>query len=87
MSAISDFADQVKTSFTDIGNSVDGLTSDVAQLKKKIDDLQNSPGSITPEDQALLNDIQNQANALSAKVKALDEATSPDEVPTPDEPA
>jgi peptidoglycan hydrolase CwlO-like protein len=83
MSAISDFAATVNQQFTDIGTSVDGLTADVAQLKAKIDELQNNPGPISPADQALLDDIQNKANAVSQKLKALDDATAPDEVPTP----
>lgn len=84
MSAISDYAAKVNAAFDSIGASVDGVVADVASLKKKIDDLQNSSGAITPEDQKLLDDIQSRATALADKVKALDEATeSPVEPPTP----
>lgn len=83
MSAIGDYAAAVKTSFDEISLSVDGIAGDVKQLKDTIDKLQNSPGTITPEDQALLDGIQSQAKALADKVKALDDATAPPEVPTP----
>lgn len=86
MSAISDFAANVKDSFTELATAVDGVVSDVNQLKAKIDQLQNSPGQITPEDQATLDAIQAQAKSLADKVKSLDEATAPSEVPTPPTP-
>lgn len=83
MSAISDFSDRVKESFTTIGQSVDGITSDFAQLKALIEKLQNSPGSITPEDQATLDQAETQIKGIADKLKALDEATAPEEVPNP----
>lgn len=83
MSAISDFADKVKTSYTAIGNAVDGLTGDIKTLNDKITALQNSAGAITPEDQAILDDIEAQAGAVAAKLSALDDLTAPAEVPTP----
>ena len=97
MSAISDYADKVTASFTDIGASVDGLVSsvagvasDVASLKATIDQLQNSPGQITPADQALLDKTQAQAQAISDRIKSvatdlktLDDATAPAAAPTP----
>lgn len=114
MSAISEFKDKVESAFTEIGASVDeivasqaqqteslnGVTGDVAQLKALIEKLQNSPGGITPEDQATLDQLESTIKALQPKVKAvadaqktqadalksLDEATSAEEVPTPDEP-
>lgn len=83
MSAISDYAGKVNTAFDEIGASVDGIVGDIAGLKKKIDDLQNSPGTITPEDQKLLDDIQARAVAVAEKVKALDEATENPVEPPP----
>ena len=91
MSAFSDFAAKQKT-FNDrqgaaidsITTSVTGLTGDVKALNDKITELQNSPGGITPEDQALLNDLQaageaaaTKAEAVAAAVKALDDQTPP----------
>lgn len=81
MNAIQTFAANVKTSFDKIGQSVDGIVADIDNLKKKIDELQNSPGTLTPEDQASLDAIQAQANTLSEKLAALDAAT--ESAPTP----
>ena len=65
----------VTARFDAIGSSVDGIAADVLSLKAKIDALQASQGSITPEDQALLDSIQAQADVLAGKVSALDAAT------------
>lgn len=111
MSAISDFKAKVESAFSEIGASVDeivasqaqqtesltGVTSDVAQLKALIEKLQNSPGGVTPEDQASLDQLEATIKSLQPKVKAvadaqktqadalksLDDATAPDVVPTP----
>ena len=81
MSAIKEFSEKVTTAFDEIGASVDGVAADVTALKAKIDELQNSPGSITPEDQALLDQIQAKATDVANKVKSLDDAT--ENPPTP----
>lgn len=80
MSAISDYAAKVDTAFAEIGTnvetlqgSIENVSKDVAGLKALIDKLQNSPGSITPEDQATLDKAQAAADALAAKVKAVTE--------------
>lgn len=86
MSAISDYAASVKSSFDELSTAVDGVSADVAQLKATIDKLQNSPGTISPEDQATLDSLQAQAKTLADKVKALDDATAPEETPTPPTP-
>lgn len=91
MSAISDFAAKQKEFNTRQAQAIDGavtslggLTSDVAELNRKIEELQNSPGGVTPEDQALIDDLQAQGEAVAAKaeslaaaLKALDEQTPP----------
>ena len=75
------FSDAVQASFGKVATAVDGLTGDIQILKKKIEDLQNSPGTLTPEDQAALDAIQTQANTIADKLAALDAAT--ENVPTP----
>lgn len=91
MSVISQFAEKQKafndrqaTAIDGLVSSTQGLTDDVKSLNDKITALQNSPGSITPEDQALLDNLQAQgestasrAEAVSAALKALDEQTPP----------
>lgn len=77
MSAISEFAAK-QNAFNDRqASAVDGLVADVAALNKKIEDLQNSPGGITPEDQALLNEIEARSDAITTKLEALDSQTPP----------
>lgn len=83
MSVISQFGDQVNAKFDELGTAVDAVASDVDFLKAEIKKLQENPGPITPEDQAILDGIQSRANALSAKVAALDAATEQPPVPPP----
>jgi hypothetical protein len=61
--------------------AVTGLQGDVQSLNDKITELQNSAGAITPEDQALLDDLQTRGEAITAKLEALDALTPP--VPPP----
>jgi len=83
MSAISDFGDRVQASFNDIGAGVDETKTKVDALVALIQQLQNSPGQITPADQATLDKIEASAKDISARVKILDDATAASAVPTP----
>lgn len=95
MSAISDFAATVKTAFDQISDNVDaavtslaGLTADVQFLKDTIEKLQNNPGPISAEDQALLDAAQARAAQLASKAAALKDALATldaqtEEPPTP----
>lgn len=70
-----------KAQLTEIASNIDGVTDgvaalttsftgisgDVAQLKKLVEQLQGSPGSITPEDQVTLNEMQGIINGLTPK--------------------
>ncbi len=91
---IEDYTAAVDAKFAEIGTSVDdivtsvaGVTADVTSLKDIILQLQNNPGPISPEDQALLDKGVANVTALatrvadvSAALKALDAAT---ETPPP----
>lgn len=82
MSSISDFAAK-QNAFNDRqATAIDGLVGDVKSLNDKIEELQNSPGAITPEDQALLDALEVRADAMTAKIEALD-AQTPPAVPNP----
>ncbi len=66
-----------------------GLTGDIAELNRKITELQNSAGEVTPADQAIIDELQAQAAALASRadgiaaaLAALDELTPP-AVPAP----
>jgi methyl-accepting chemotaxis protein len=77
MSAISDFAAAQKSFNDRIDSAVSGLSDDISQLNAKIEELQTSPGTITPEDQALLNELQQRGEAIATKLEALDAMTPP----------
>lgn len=77
MSAISDFAAKMQAHQSKIDTAVSGLTEDVKNLNDKITALQNSAGQISPEDQALLDQIETQGDAIATKLEALDGLTPP----------
>jgi hypothetical protein len=77
MSAISDFSAKQKEFNDRIDAAVTGLESDVQLLNEKIDELQNTPGTITPEDQALLDELQARGATIAEKLEALDSLTPP----------
>lgn len=67
-----------------------GLAADIKALNDKITELQNSSGEVTPEDQALIDDMEakgaaaaDRAEATAKALAALDEQTPPT-VPTPE---
>ena len=67
----------------EVGLAVDGIVADVAKLSKMIEDLNNSPDRVTPEDQARIDAIVVAGRALTDRVKAADELTAPDAPPPP----
>ena len=77
MSAISDFAAK-QNQFNDrLSAAIDGVAADVASLNAKIEELQNTPGTITPEDQAILDALQAQGEAIASRLEAVDSLTPP----------
>lgn len=77
MSAISQFAEK-QAAFNDkIDAAVTGLTEDIEALNDKIEELQNTAGEITAEDQALLDAIETRSDAIATKLAALDALTPP----------
>jgi|GEM_PF-4519216 hypothetical protein len=79
--AIQAFAGRVNTFLDEIGTSVDGIQGDVTELKRLIKELQDSAGTVSPEDQATINALESRIGSLASKTKALDDQT--DNVPTP----
>jgi hypothetical protein len=77
MTVISDFAATVQSHFDSVATSIDGLSGDVQGLKDMIETLQNTPGAITPEDQALLDQIQSRAEEIASRIVTLDAMTPP----------
>jgi len=77
MSQISEFGERTQASFAEIGANVDDTKTKVDALVALVATLQNSPGAITPADQATLDQIEEKAKEISVRVKALDDATAP----------
>ena len=77
MSKISDFA-AAQTAFNDrMDKAIADIVEDVKNLNAQIAALQASSGTITPEDQALLDKLQAQGAALADKLDAADALTPP----------
>jgi hypothetical protein len=77
MSAVSDFAAR-QTTFNDrLTAAISGVAADVAALNAKIEELQNTPGSISDEDQVLLDELQTRGEALATALEAVDNLTPP----------
>lgn len=87
MSKISEFSESVVARLMGIEKAVDGISGDVMLLKSKIEDLQNSSGEISAEDQASLDSIQALIGGLETRLQQLDDATPPAEVPVEETPA
>ena len=77
MSIISDFTTKLNVFFDRQDKAVSDLQGDVDNLTKQIAALQASAGTVTPEDQALLDGIQARASSVSDKLDALDALTPP----------
>jgi len=94
-SAIEQYEAKVNEAFTAIGQTVDsivtsvsGVAGDVERLKATIKALQDSAGTVTPEDQALLDKSEAAVNALAARMNGLKEAlasldAATEEAPSP----
>lgn len=77
MSKISEFADKQRAHNQAISEAIDGITTDIGLLNDKINELQNTQGQITPEDQTLLDEMEAQGAALAERVKSVDDLTPP----------
>ena len=74
MSQITDWAAEQQADLTAISNTLDTVVAGIAALDELITNFQNSPGAITPEDQAALDQIQNASHALVTKASAISTA-------------
>jgi len=77
MSTITDFV-TAQNAFNDrLDASIAGLQGDIKFLTDKITELQNSPGVLTPADQASLDALQARTVGIADKLAALDALTAP----------
>lgn len=77
MSAISDFAAKQKAFNDEFSSDFDAVQAAIQALNDKIAALQNSAGTVTPEDQALIDQLENDGQALVSKADALANKTPP----------
>ena len=76
MSAISEygakqkaFNERILASLGTLGTSFDGVVGDIKSLNDKIEVLQNSPGQVTPEDAATINELEAAGDDLATKTE------------------
>jgi len=81
MSKISEFGEVQKAFNVRLATAIDGVTADIQVLNDLIVQLQNTAGEVTPEDQAILDELTAAAAAAVARAEALD-ALTPPAVPT-----
>lgn len=81
MSALTDFLtkqrafnDRDDAATATISTAVQGITGDFAGMLDTIKKLQDSQGQVTPEDQALIDQIESQGAAISTKLDAASTA-------------
>ncbi len=72
MSKITDFATAVQAAFDHVSTDLDTIKAGIANLDAMIVAFQNSPGTLTPEDQGALDKIEAASAALVAKVDTID---------------
>lgn len=77
MTIISDFVAKQKAHNDKQSKAMDELVEDIKNLNDKIAELQSSAGQVTPEDQALLDDLDSQAQTVSDRLDALNALTPP----------
>jgi uncharacterized phage infection (PIP) family protein YhgE len=86
MSAISDFKTAVDEAFGQVNAGLDNIQADETTLAQQIADLKTQIGSgsstLTPEDQAALDAIVTNANAMAARTKSIADSV-PDSIPAP----
>ncbi len=83
MSKITDWAAAEQADLTTISTTLDAVVSGVAALDALIVAFQNSPGTLSPSDQAALDGIQAASKALVAKSAAISVTPPPPPPPPP----
>lgn len=76
------FVTQMNTFMSAMDVSITGIQGDIKSLNDTITLLQNTPSTLTAEDQALLDTLQAKAEAMAGAIDAID-AMTPPVTPTP----
>ena len=77
MSAISDFKVKQDAHNQKVSDDLDAIAAQVKTMNDLIAKLQTSPGTITPEDQATLDQLDAAGAALATKADAMIAVTPP----------
>lgn len=80
MTKLSDFLEQQKAYNDQMDAFISAVSNDVNHLHDVILNLQDSLGSISPEDQLVIDQLQKQSKDLLNKMSSIDNLTPP---PTP----
>lgn len=82
-SKIQEWAEKQEADLAEIEATLSGIGQGIVDLDKKISELNNSPGAITPADQGLLDAIQSKSKALVAKAQAIKVDATDGQPPAP----
>ena len=77
MSAISDYAAKQAAYNTAVSSDLDAIQAQITTLNTLITTLQDSAGTVTPEDQATIDSLQAAGTALATKADTLAGKTPP----------
>jgi len=80
MSQISDFAAKQTAHNQKVSDDLDAISTEIQKLNDALTAIQNSPGTLSPADQASLDAAQVSAQALEDKANGM-AAVSPPVVP------
>lgn len=77
MTAISDYATQQNTFNADLKDDLTAIQAKIDALNATITQLQNSPGTVTPADQALIDKLVTDGQALESTADTMAGKTPP----------
>lgn len=77
MSAISVYAEKQNAHNARMSTALNGISDDIAGLNELIVKLQTTPGPISAEDQATLDQLEAAGEALATRVEDTDAITPP----------
>ncbi len=83
MATVQDFINAEGPVLASLGTALTALSTGVKALDDLITQLQNSPGTLSPADQAALDQIQATSQALVAQANAISTAAPGTAVPPP----
>ena len=75
--AIAAFATKQREYNDRLSTAINGVSTDISGMKALIDQLQNNPGPISAEDQAILDQLQAMSEDAVTRMEAVDALTPP----------